>query len=423
MVMFRIFIEKKMSAKELTQADYYEAVDKLMRCGVCKDSTKFFLALNSFGMTKREVLYLAQAMRDSGRVLHHEDCVMEKHSTGGVGDSTSIVLVPLLASLGYKIIKTTAKSLVFTNGSADRFGAIPGFRVNLSTEEINKTLLENNACILSNDGLVCPADKFLHELREKCGIECNLNLMAASIACKKLASGARVVLVDVKYGMASLVKTYREAKQLARLLKYVFNKNGVKSVIVITNTQQTIGDSIGNAVEVVDALQVLQGRKCMLRDISVEYATQMILKADSFMNRRDVEEMVKMTLDSGAAYNKFMDIIKAQGGNNAVVEQAKMFIPHNSVNFVAEKSGYVGSIDSLMLGELVRRLCAKTHDSNIGVVQRTKIGDYVKKGDIIVSFYYKNAADLKKYQSAICGCIRVTSHKIPRVKVIRKVIS
>ena len=420
--MFKKFIEKKLDAKELTSADYYEAVDKLMRCGVCKDATKFFLALNSLGMSKREVLYLAEAIRDSGRVLHHDDCVLEKHSTGGVGDPTSIVLVPLLASLGYKVIKTTAKSLVFTNGSADRFGAIPGFKVNLEAEEINKTLQANNACVLSSDGLVCPADKFLHALREKCGIETNLNLMAASIAGKKLASGAKVVLVDVKYGMASLVKTFKDAKYLARLLKYVFKKNGVECIVVITNTQQTIGEAIGNAVEVVDALQVLQGRKGMLRDISVEYATQMILKADKVLNRRDVEEMVKMTLDSGAAYVKFMDIINAQGGDDEIVEQAKMFVPYHSVNFVADKSGYVGSIDSLMLGELIRRLCAKTHDSNIGIIQRTKIGDYVNKGDVIVSFYYKNEADLKKYQNAISGCIRVTEHKMPRVKVIRKVI-
>ena len=421
--MFSKFIEKKINAEELTQADYYDAVDKLMRCGVCKDATKFFLALNTFGMTKREVLYLAKGIRDSGRVLEQDDNVMEKHSTGGVGDSTSIVLVPLLASLGYKIIKTTAKSMVFTNGSADRFGAIPGFKVNLDVDEINKTLNETNACVLSNDGMVCPADKFLHTLREKCGIENDLNLLAASIAGKKLASGAKIVLVDVKYGLASFVKTYKDAKYLAHILKYVFRQTGVKCIIVITNTQQTIGEAIGNAVEVVDALKVLQGRKCMLRDVSVEYATQMILKADSYLHKKDVEDMVKMSLDSGAAYQKFIDIIKSQGGNNAIVEQAKMFVPYKSANFVADKPGYVGSIDSLMLGELIRRLCVKTHDNNIGIVQRTKIGDYVKKGDIIVSFYYKDEADFEKYKSAIAGCVRVTDQKIQPVKVIRKVIS
>ena len=119
--MFSKFIEKKIEAKELTQTDYYEAVDKLLAKGVNNDSIKFFLSLNSFGMTKKEVLFLTKALRDSGKVLSFEGCVLEKHSTGGIGDPTSVVLVPLLASLGYRIIKTTGKSFMFTNGSADRF--------------------------------------------------------------------------------------------------------------------------------------------------------------------------------------------------------------------------------------------------------------------------------------------------------------
>ncbi len=420
--MFSKFIEKKYNGKELTQTEYYEAVDKLMKCGECKDSIKFFLSLNSFGMSNREILYLARAISSSGRTLHFDGWIMEKHSTGGVGDSTSVVLVPLLASLGYRIIKTTAKSLVFTNGSADRFGAIPNFKVRLSYDEIEETLNKTNACVLSNDGTICPADKILHALRETCGIENDINLLAASIAGKKLASGANIVLVDIKYGNASLVKTYNEAVELSKILKYVFKKTGVECVIVITNTQQTIGEAIGNAVEVVDALKVLQGRKCMMRDISVEYATQMIMKTDKSLKRQDVVDMVCAALDSGIAYNKFLEIVKTQGGDEKVVEEARLFLPHKSVNFLADKSGYVGSIDSLILGELIRRLCAETHDSNIGIIQRTKIGDFVKKGDAVVSFYYKNNKDFEKYKGAISGCIRVTDSVIKPVHAIRKII-
>lgn len=420
--MFSKFIEKKYNWKELTQTEYYEAVDMLLNYGVNKESIKFFLSLNSFGMSKREVLYLTKAIRDSGKVLKFEECVMEKHSTGGVGDSTSVVLVPLLASLGYKIVKNTAKSLVFTNGSADRFGAIPNFKVTIPCEDAVKVLAKTNACVLSNNGAVCPADKIVHKLRETCGIEEDINLMAVSIAAKKLASGAKIVLVDIKYGTASVVKTYEKALELAKLLKYVFKNTGVECVCVITNTQQTIGEAIGNAVEVVDALKVLQGRKCMLRDVSVEYATRMIMKADKKLKREDVVDMVEMALDNGSAYYKLIEIIKAQGGDANVVKNAKLFMPHKSVNFMADKSGYVGSIDSLMLGELIRRLCAETHDNNIGIIQRTKIGDYVNKGDIIVSFYYKDDIDFETYKGAISGCIRLTDEVIHPVPVIKKVI-
>ena len=421
--MFEKLIEKKYNGKELTQTEYYEAVDKLVLKGVNKDSVKFVLSLNSFGMTKKEVFFLTKALRDSGRVLSFDECVFEKHSTGGVGDSTSIVLIPLLASLGYKIIKTTAKSFLFTNGGADRFGAIPNFKCSLTDQEIDKALNKTNACVLSHDEIVCPADKIMFDLREVCGVEEDINLIAASIASKKLASGAKVVLVDVKYGSASIVKKFETAKELASLLKYIFNKAGVKSVIALTNTLQTIGEGVGNAVEVVDALNVLQGRHCLLREVSIEYATEMILKADNKLKRKDVVDMVSMALDNGSAYNRFLEIVKAQGGDVSKVKDAKMFVPYKSVNFVAYKEGYVGSIDSLLLGELIRRLCSETHDSNIGVVLRVKIGDYVKKGDIIVSFYYKEDEDLQRYQSAISGCIRVTEQKIEPVKVIKKVIN
>ena len=420
--MFNKFIEKKCLGLELTQTEYYEAIDKFIASGVCKESMKFFVCLNSFGMSNKEVLFLTKALRDSGKVLSFDECIFEKHSTGGVGDSTSIVLVPLLASLGYKIIKTTGKSFVFTNGSADRFGAIPDFKVSLTMDEIDKTLAKTNACVLSHDEIMCPADKLLYDVREKCEIEGDLNLLAASIASKKLSSGAKVVLVDIKFGYSSIVKTYHDAVKLAKLLKYIFNKSNVESVMVITNTLQTIGEGIGNAVEVVDALNVLQGRHCLLRDVSVEYATQMIMKADKKLKKQDVVDMVSMALDNGSAYRRFLQIIKMQGGNSELVKQAKMFVPYKSVNFMADRDGYVGTINSLMLGELIRRLCAETHDSNIGIVQRAKIGDLVKKGDIIVSFYYKDDADLEKYKNAIAGCIRVTAEKIDPVNVIKKVI-
>lgn len=420
--MFGDLILKKAKAKELTLEEYYEAVDYVLKNGVNPSSEKFFISLNSFGMTNRETLYLALAIRDSGKVLKYNQCILEKHSTGGVGDSTSVVLIPLLASLGYKVIKTTAKSFVFTNGSADRFGAIPGFSTKLSNEEIKNALDTTNACVLSHNGDICPADRILFDLREVCGLEQDIHLLAASIAAKKLASGAGVVLVDVKYGDASIIKDYKTAYKTAKLLKYIFDKSNVKSVIFISDTRQTIGEGIGNAIEVVDALNVLQGKKCLLRDVTTQFAVEMMCLANKRTTRKDALELVNASLDNGYAYNTFMDIIKAQGGKVKLVKDAKMFVPYKSVNFVSDRDGYVGNINSLMLGELIRRLCADSHDNNIGVALRVKIGDYIKKGDIIVSFYYKDDTDFEKYKKAITGCVRVTNTRIKPVKVIKKVI-
>ncbi len=419
--MLKQFIIKKAKSLELTQTEYYEAIDYMLKHGVDANVVKFFLGLDSFGMSSKEVLYLTMALRDSGKVLKFNQMILEKHSTGGIGDGTSVVLIPLLASLGYKIIKTTGKSLVYTNGSTDRFASIPHFRVKLSDQEIQHVLDKTNACVLSHKGDMCPADRLLYDVIENYGLESNINFLAASIACKKLASGAKLVLVDVKYGTASVVKKYSQAKKLAHLLKYIFNKNDVKSVIVITNTLQTIGEGIGNAIEVVDALNVLQGKHTLLRDVSISFAVEMLTKADPRMNRQDALELITSYIDNGNAYNKFMEIVHYQGGDEKVLKEAKLFTPYKSVNFVSDIDGYIGSINSLVLGELVRRLCAESHDNNIGFVSRVKIGDFVKKGDIILSFYYKNDEDLEKYKQAIIGCVRMTKMKIRKVNPIRKV--
>jgi len=415
-------VYKKVDGKELTREEFKFATEYLVKNGMDANSRKFFYCLNSFGLSKKEVLYLTLAIRDSGKVLKFKDDIMEKHSTGGIGDSTSVVLIPLLASLGYRIIKTTAKSFVFTNGSEDRFGAIPGFRVKLSSEEIRKTLKETNACVLAHGGDLCPADKILFKFREENGIESDINFTAASIAAKKLSSGAKIVFVDVKYGDASVIKTYSKAVKVANLLKYIFDECEIKSTIVITNTLQTIGEGIGNAVEVLDAIDVLNGKHCLLRDVSVEFAVEMIKLAKPDADEDEIKLSVEKALDDGSAFKTFENLVKMQGGKEKLLKNGKIFKPYKTINFVSDRDGYVGSINSLLLGELVRRMCKETHDNNLGVKLCVKIGDQVKKGDTIITYYYKDDADLKKYRSAISGCVGITGEEIEPVGVIRKVI-
>ena len=420
--MLNLFVEKKSKAKELTLAEYYEIVDYLLKNGIDKNVKKVFLSLNSFGMTKKEVYYLTLAIRDSGKVLKFNQTILEKHSTGGIGDSTSIVLIPLLASLGYKIIKTTARSFVFTNGSADRFGAIPNFKTQLTDEEIKNTLDKTNACVLSHKGDMCPADRILFDLREKYDLFDDINLLAASMAAKKLASGAKVVLVDIKFGNASIVKSYKLAKELAGILKYVFKQAGVKCIIAMTNTEQTIGEGIGNAIEVLDAINVLQGKKCELRDVVTAYAVEMMLKASPNLTKTYALDMVESAIDNGYAYNRFLQIVKEQGGDVKAVVDGKIFAPYKSVNFLADKDGYVGEINSLVLGELVKNICATTHDNNLGVSLKVKIGDFVKNGDAIVTFYYKDDEDLEKYKNDILNCVRITEAEIKPIRVLEEVL-
>ncbi len=414
--------EKKSLGKALTMEDYYLAVDYILNHGVNGKAVKFFLSLNSFGMSKKEVYYLAIAMRDSGRVLTFNQSVFEKHSTGGVGDSTSVVLIPLIASLGYRIIKTTAKSLVFTNGSSDRFGAIPGFNVKLTDKEIKQVIDKTNACILSHNGEVCPADRLFFEFLESYGLTSNINFLASSIASKKLASGARMVLVDVKYGYGSVIKKYSNAKKLAKLLKYIFKQQGVKCTIVITNTVQTIGDGIGNSLEVADAVEILRGKKCLAREIVTKFAIEMISSVNKKISKSEIREMIDIALDNGFAYNYFLQLVKSQGGSVDAIEKNKLFKPYHEVNFVAIKNGYVGNINSMALGDITRRLCSLTHNNNIGFRIYVKIGDIVHVGDRVLTFYYKDKLDLVRFQDLIAQTVNLTEVKIRPCKVIRRVI-
>lgn len=420
--MLNYLIEKKSKGKSLSLSEYYGAIDYMLKNGVNKDIKKLFLALNSFGMTKNEVYYLTLAIRDSGKVLKYNQCILEKHSTGGIGDASSMVLIPLLASMGYKIIKTTARSFVFTNGGADRFGAIPGFSTKLTNEEIQNVLETTNACVLSHKGDMCKADSMLFDLREEYDMEEDINLLAASIAAKKLASGAKVVLVDVKFGEASVVKTYGLAKKLASILKFIFKKENVKSIIAITNTDQTIGEGIGNAIEVADAIEVLQGKQCALRDIAVIYAVEMMTKALPKIAKPYAIELAESALDNGYAYKRFLEIVKAQGGDDKAVAAGKVFNPYHSVNFLASQDGYVGDVDSLALGEIVKTICKDSHDNNIGIRVRVKVGDYVKAGETVVTFYYKDKEDVEKYKEYILKCVKLTDTEIKPVKIIERII-
>lgn len=413
------FIVRKAKAESLSQDDYNAIVKHMMAFGVDKHTKNMFYALDQFGMTKDETLFLARAIRDSGKVFHANELVLEKHSTGGIGDSTSIVLIPLLACLGYKIVKTTGKSLVFANGSADRFKAIPGFQP-IEYTEINKALSKNNACVLAHGDEYCPADSILYKIIETYHFEDNICFLAASIVAKKLTSDAKVVLVDIKYGEASVISKYSTAKQLASLLVHMFKKCGVKCVIAITNTHQLIGESVGNAVEVLDALDVLKGKQNMLREVSVAYAVEMMLKADKRLNRKDAYDMAVMALDSGLAYNQFLDIVRTQHGDVMAVKNNEIFNPKQSIVFKTNCSGYVGNVNALLMGELIRRLCVETHNNNIGLVLHVKIGDYVNAGDKILTLYCENKQDVAEYIEAVKGCVRLTQVKVKKVNPIRR---
>ena len=229
-------------------------------------------------------------------------------------------------------------------------------------------------------------------------------------------------LVDIKYGFASLVENYQQAKKLARILKYIFKQNKVKCVIVITNTLQQIGKGIGNTIEVQEAIDVLKGKHSRLRNIASLFALEMITSINKRVSRNDTAEIINTLLDSGEVYRKFLLILKSQGGDVSLIEQNKLFQPKNSIDFTSTKNGYVCFVNSVVLGEIVRQLSKLTNDNNIAIKVNVNVGDYVNVGDTLVTFYYNNSSNLKHYKQHILDCIHLTDLKIKKVNVVKRIM-
>lgn len=389
-------IEKKYNNKELTKKE----IEYFIK-GFCDGSIKDYqissllMAIRFNGMSDDETYYLTKAMIDSGKTLDLskiDGITVDKHSTGGVGDKTSLVVVPLLASLGFKVAKMSGRGLGFTGGTADKLEAIPGFKTVISLEDFYNQVNEIGCSNITQSEDLVLADKLLYALRDVTGTVQSLPLIASSIMSKKIALGTEMICLDVKAGNGAFFKTKKEASEAAKLMIKIGQKCGVKVKAIVTSMDQPLGYNVGNTMEVQEAIDTLlcNGPKD-LEDISIEIAKIVMKETNLYPKDADYDAIIREKFTSKAAYNKLVDMIHAQHGSLPLKEEKL----HETI-IKSSTEGYIYKIDTLTLGNQLVELGGgrKKKDDQIdfavGFTIINKINDYIKVDDPLFKVYSRN---------------------------------
>lgn len=361
------------------------------------------------GLNEKETLDLTLAMRDSGDCLDLSGIhgiKADKHSTGGVGDKTSLVLAPIIAALGIPMTKMSGRGLGHTGGTIDKLECFPGFTTALSEETFIKNVNEIQIAIAGQTANLAPADKKLYALRDVTATVDQLSLIASSIMSKKLASGSDVIVLDVKTGSGAFMKKTEDAKKLAETMVSIGTMAGKKTAAVITDMDQPLGNAIGNSLEVIEAIESLSGRGPEdLMEVVYALGSKILMLTGSAPNEADAVNLMKSCIADGRAKQKLADFVEAQGGDTSYVWNTELFPKAAyTIEVPALQDGYVNQIQAESVGTACMMLGGgrETKDSEIdlsvGIYLNKKVGSYVKKGEPIAVVY---ANDPKKGEAAV----------------------
>lgn len=355
-------------------------------------------------MTEHEVIALTNAMLNSGeRIdLSKLGTVVDKHSTGGVGDKTTMIVAPLVASCGVKIAKMSGKGLGYTGGTIDKLEAIPGFVTKIKEQELLENIQKIGIAIVSQTENLVPADKKIYALRDVTGTVESIPLIASSIMSKKIASGAKKLVIDVKIGTGAFMKNKKDAEKLAQIMIKIGKAYQMEVVCLLTNMNIPLGNNIGNALEVKEAIDILKNNTPgPLTDLCIEIATYMV-SLGLKIEYQEAKEKVLENLKNGCVYQKFQEFITYQKGDLTNLPSASY-----SYQIKSNKEGYLTKMDALELGKLSMHLGAGREkiedkiDYGAGIILHKKINDYVKKGDILMTLYTSKDLYIKDIQKEI----------------------
>ncbi|WP_099204848.1 pyrimidine-nucleoside phosphorylase [Scatolibacter rhodanostii] len=361
-------------------------------------SSALLMAIYYQGMTDDEAGELTVAMANSGEQVDLsaiDGIKVDKHSTGGVGDKTTMIIAPMAAACGVSIAKMSGRGLGHTGGTIDKLESIPGFKTDLSREQFIENVKRIGAAVVSQSGNLCPADKKLYALRDVTATVESIPLIAASVMSKKIASGADRILLDVKKGSGAFVKTAEQAEKLASIMKSIGEKAGRKTEAMITDMDNPLGYCIGNALEIIEVCETLQGKGPKdLTDLCVELAAHMIYLGERASSLEEGREKAKSSITNGSAFAKLKEIVSAQGGDVSYIEDNSLF-PLSAIHYEMKsiQSGEIQSIDAEACGIAAMTLGAgrETKTSEIdygaGIILCRKKGEHVEAGEVLAKFY------------------------------------
>ena len=392
------------------------------------------MAIRLNGMTDRETTDLAMAMTKSGDTADLSGIAgvkVDKHSTGGVGDTTTLILAPLVAACGVPVAKMSGRGLGHTGGTLDKLESIPGMSVEMSEEDFIRQVNDIGLAVIGQTGRLAPADKTLYALRDVTSTVDSLPLIAGSIMSKKLASGADAIVLDVKTGSGAIMRTLEGSLELARTMVRIGDLAGKPVTALVTGMDQPLGTHVGNALEVKDAIDVLSGRTTGdLLDVSLLLGTHMLLLAGRVRTPEEGAALLKEVLASGAGLEKFRQMIRAQGGNPAVCDDLSL-LPQANVrkDLLAAENGYVRSMDTTALGMAAQAMGAgrirKTDvlDYSVGYILTARVGDRIEKGQKIGTIFARNEAEAGKAEKDILSAITLSRTEVRRSPMCYAVVT
>ena len=403
-------IEKKRDGQELTTAEINFFIEGYTK-GEIPDYQASALAMAIYfqDMNDRERADLTRAMVESGDTIDLsaiDGVKVDKHSTGGVGDTTTLVLAPLVASLGVPVAKMSGRGLGHTGGTIDKLESIAGFHVELTREQFIDLVNRDKVAVIGQSGNLTPADKKLYALRDVTGTVNSIPLIASSIMSKKIAAGADAIILDVKTGDGAFMKTQEDAEELAHAMVRIGNHVGRKTIAIISDMSQPLGFAIGNALEVKEAIETLQGKGPKdLTELVLTLGSQMVILAGKAKTSEEAKEMLLDAIHSGKALAKFKEFLANQGGDASIVDDlTKLPQAKYNIELPAKQSGYLSrmvadeiGVASMILGA-GRATKEDVIDLAVGLVLHKKVGDKVEEGESILTIYSNrdNVEDVKQ---------------------------
>ncbi len=409
-------IRDKQQNKEHTEEEIRYMVDKFT-AGSIPDyqMSAWLMAVYFNGMSMPEVAHYTRAMVESGERLdfsHLPGFVVDKHSTGGVGDKVSLILGPLMAADGLYVPMLSGRGLGHTGGTLDKLESIPGYQTALSLGEFSRIVEETGISIMGQTKDICPADKKIYALRDVTATVASLPLICGSIMSKKIAEGIQGLVLDVKCGNGAFMTRLEDARKLGELLKNIGKEYGLKVAPVITDMNQPLGNAVGIWCEVQESLELLKDNgPCDLKEVTLVLAEEAFRLAGK---TGDIRGELETLLSSGAAYEKFLQMVKAHGGDVEKLQSPKTHTPKYRQDFQAEKSGYIGAIDTFKVGMSIiemgggRMKQSDKIDNSTGIVFNRKTGDTVSSGDVILSAFCNDGSALNRAMVSLKSSVTIS---------------
>jgi len=411
-------IIKKREKRELTGEEIKFFVDGFTR-GEIPDYqvAAWAMAVLLNGMTPCETADLTMAMANSGEIIDLTDVVkiaVDKHSSGGVGDKTTLVVLPVVAACGLPVGKMSGRGLGFSGGTLDKIESIPGFRVNLTTDEFKQQLKDIGIVLAGQSFGLAPADGKLYALRDVTGTVQSIPLIASSIMSKKIAAGAQAILLDVKVGLGAFMETLDEARELSRLMIDIGKMAGRQVVTLLSDMNQPLGEAVGNALETVEAIDtLLGGGPADFREHCLHVCAHMLVLGQRVSDLEAGRRMAEAAIASGEAFEKFRILVDAQGGDVSFVDDPQKFPKAKSVEVVkANRSGYLSQVHARVIGEAAVRLGAgrvkkgDSVDHAVGFIVHRKVGEYVDRNQPLITIYADDEAKQFEARDSILTAFR-----------------